>query len=117
MFLDIKMKYTTFISSLLLSYLSVVSGQNPYYYQYSSQPSYYNPPGNYLSSYYHSQPGTYLSDYGYLPYYMPITNATNTTVKPYITQQSAGFLTNATNIIDIYSIFFIMMLIDMIMNI
>lgn len=115
------MNYIIFISSILFAYLSRVSGQNLYYSQY--YPSYYSPYYSlYESSYYppsyFSQPNSYQSYHYYYPVTIDATASNNSTIKPYVnvSQQSSSVIANVTNMIDIYSIVFILMLVDIIVN-
>ncbi len=115
------MNHIIFISSLLFTYLSSVFGQSPYYSQY--YPSYYSPyyslySSSYYPPYYSSQPNSYQSYHYYNPVTIDTTASNNSTLKPYVnvSQQSSSVIANVTNMIDIYSIVFVMMLIDMIVN-
>lgn len=129
------MSYKLFLIGLLASYFSCVSGQHPCYYQtypsyYCSQyiPTYQAPQSNTYVSYYNSiEPNTYTSYYqqnpestNYLPYYFyyysyyqnkPLLG--NNTTQPVA---SSAVLTNVTNLIDVYTIMFVAMMIDIILN-
>lgn len=122
------MKFRSFFLSLLFSYLSLVSGNFLYY----DRPfhSYLNPISNtlsyyeYLPSYLNTDLNTY---YKYPPvYYHPyipnisFTDITenNTTLLPYVKQESSAsaILNNVTSFVDIYSIMFVVMIIDIILH-
>lgn len=122
------MKFKYFFISFIFSYLQLVSGQSLYY----DRPfhSYLNPISNtlsyyqYLPSYLSTDVNTY---YKYPPvYYHPyipnisFTEITenNTTMIPYAKQESSALsiLNNVTSFVDIYSIMFVVMIIDIFLH-
>lgn len=112
------MNIKTIIWILLSSYLSIVSGQ----FQYLQLYSYYGSPNDYQ---YPSYSIPYYSSYvipTYYSQYPQSSNSTNTTLinstaNSPIIQQSSSMLSSIINFFDIYTIVFIGMVIDMIMNI
>lgn len=102
------MNIKTFWLILLSSYLRFASGQSQYY----GSPNDYQYP-SYSISYYSSY---VIPSYEYLQYPgLTNTNLTNSSTNTPIVQQSSSILTNATNFIDIYTMMFIAMMIDMVM--
>lgn len=111
------MNYKMFILMILCSYLSFASGQTQYLNVYS----YYGSPNDYQ---YPSYSVSYYSSYVLPTYYSKDQGLTNTnttllnrSTNAPIVQQSSTSISNITNFIDIYTIVFIGMMIDMIMNI
>jgi hypothetical protein len=119
------MKLKSFLLSFLLTYLKFVSGQNPSYdvyppSYYSQQSYFYLTYNSNLQSYNNPQSNTYYKYpisyyYQYVPLmeYKPLNN---TTIQPYLRQESSAILTNITSFIDIYSIMFVVMIIDIILH-
>jgi len=108
-----KMNAKVFILMMLFSYLRFVSGQ----YQYSQLYSYYNSPNDYQYPLY-SIP--YYSSYVTPTYYYQypgLPNTTNSSTYSPIVQRSSSIINNITNFINIYTIVFIGMVIDMIINV
>ena len=113
------MNFKTFILMILFSYLRFVSGQSQYLQLYSHVYSYYGSPNTYE---YPSYSVPYYSSYTIPTYYsqyqqLPNTTLTNSTTNSPIIQQSSSLINNITDFISIYTIVFIGMIIDMIMNI
>lgn len=110
-----------FFLALLFSYLSFVSGQNPYYYQpfhlyLNPQSSTYLSYYQYLPSYHNTQSNVY---YKYPPvYYYPNISFTEniTTIQPYVKQESSAILNNVSGVINIYSIMFVFMMMKIMLH-
>lgn len=108
------MNFKTFMMMMLFSYLRFASAQSQYLQLYS----YYNSPNDYQ---YPSYSVPYYSSYVIPTYYYKYPDTTNTTIinsskNAPIVQQSSSIISSIVNFFDIYTIVFIAIVIDMVMN-